>query len=455
MLFGNNDGPDPEFRGAIFAQAKGPNHARLKKIAGAREDRRQGPIEADIIVIGAGAAGLAAADELTRAGRSVLVLEARERVGGRCWTRRMPGLDIPVELGAEFIHGEARVTHALLEQAGLGAVESVREQRTLASGRLQPVNAFAEAQQALRVATGLERDLSFDAFLARQRLPAKTKAFARLMVQGFDAADPKRVSARSIAEEWGGGELGASQPRPQGGYGALLGWLANTVLAAGARLCLGAVVKRIEWRRGRVSVGGEFVGERFTAHAKRAIVTVPLGVLQSGPLRFTQKRAALRKLAAGPVIRVAMRFHRAFWEDQAPGVAFFHAPQAPFPTSWTPLPLRGPLLTAWAGGPKAARLTGSSPRKLVRAALASVESLFGKGPRALLAAACAQDWMHDPFSRGGYSYVLVGGMGAREALGAPLDDTVFFAGEATDSEEPGTVAAALRSGQRAAREALG
>ena len=117
--------------------------------------------------------------------------------------------------------------------------------------------------------------------------------------------------------------------------------------------------------------------------------------------------------------------------------------------------MRAPLLTAWAGGPKAARLTGSSARKLVDAALASVESLFGKGPRALLAGAYVQDWMHDPYSRGAYSYVLVGGMGAHEELAAPLDGTVFFAGEATESEEAGTVAAALRSGVRAGREALG
>ncbi|TMH71323.1 MAG: FAD-dependent oxidoreductase, partial [Betaproteobacteria bacterium] len=117
-------------------------------------------------------------------------------------------------------------------------------------------------------------------------------------------------------------------------------------------------------------------------------------------------------------------------------------------------PLRGPLLTAWAGGPKAARLTGSSARKLVDAALASVESVFGKGVRGHLAAAYAQDWMRDPYSRGGYSYVLVGGKGAREELAAPIDDTIFFAGEATDSEEAGTVAGALRSGIRAAREVL-
>jgi len=114
---------------------------------------------AEVIVIGAGAAGLAAARELTAAGCSVLILEARERVGGRCWTRRMPGLEIPVELGAEFIHGEAKVTHALLEKAGLTAIDAVREQRFLEHGRLRRINAFAEAQRAAKQATGLERDV--------------------------------------------------------------------------------------------------------------------------------------------------------------------------------------------------------------------------------------------------------------------------------------------------------
>lgn len=405
-------------------------------------------------MVGAGAAGLAAARELAAAGRSVLVLEARERVGGRCWTRRMPGLETPVELGAEFIHGAAKLTRALLRKAGLAAVDSVREQRFLEHGRLRRINAFTEAQRAAKQALDLKRDVSVASFLRGLRLPAKTKDFARMMVEGFDAADPRHASMRAIAEEWGGGELGASQPRPQGGYGALLDWLANAGVASGARLRLGAVVTTLRWRAGAVNLGGSFLGERFAARAKRAIVTLPLGVLQHGPLRFPQKRAALAKLASGPVVRVAMRFHEPFWEKRAPGAAFFHSREAPFPTCWTPLPTRAPLLTAWAGGPKAARLTGWSTGKLVEAALASVASIFGQRPRALLAAAYAQDWMHDPFSRGGYSYVLVGGAGAREELAAPLDDTVFFAGEATDSEEPGTVAAALSSGQRAAREAL-
>ena len=409
-----------------------------------------------MIVVGAGAAGLAAANALAHAGRSVLVLEARERVGGRCWTRRMPGLDIPVELGAEFIHGEAAATHALLAEAGIAAVDSTREQRYLERGRLRRMNAFREAQQAVRKVPEFKKDISFTMLLARTRVSRKTETFARMMVQGFDAADPARVSARSIIEEWGeGGSLGASQPRPQGGYGALFDWLAHSVVAQGARLRIDSTVRAVEWKRGNVVVKGD----SFAFRAKHAVVTLPLGVLQFNQVRFSPslkaKRKALGKLASGPVIRVAMRFHTRFWEARAPQIAFFHVPDAPFPTFWTPLPMRAPLLTAWAGGPKAARLTGASKEKLLAAAIHTVEAAFHKEkPREQLDSALVQDWQADPCSRGGYSYVLVGGEGARERLAEPLGDTLFFAGEATDAEEAGTVAGALRSGQRAAREVL-
>lgn len=409
----------------------------------------------DVIVIGAGAAGLAAADALVRAGRSVLVLEARQRVGGRCWTHRMSDLDIPVELGAEFLHGGARETHALLRRAGRRAVPANRVQRSFDGKRLRPRNSFTEAARSVRGAS-LDEDMSFDRFLATRKLPAKTKAFARMMVQGFDAADPARVSAQSIIEEWGeGGSFGAAQPRPEGGYGALMNWLAASLISRKANLQLGAVVREVRWRRGRVEVRGTFQGEPFTARAARVIVTLPLGVLQAGDVRFVPtlaaKRSALDKLASGPVVRVAMRFHEAVWEKRAPGAAFFHDPEAGFPTFWTPLPMRAPLLTAWAGGPKASIMSTMSERTQIAAALGGIRKIFKD---ARLAAAIVRDWQRDPFSRGGYSYVLVGGMGAREVLAAPLGETLHFAGEATDADEAGTVAGALRSGKRAAREIL-
>jgi monoamine oxidase len=385
----------------------------------------------------------------------VLVLEARARIGGRCWTARMPGIDAPVELGAEFMHGEANATRALLARAGIAPVDSVRAGRHHDGRRLRPRDSFAEALRAVRGAT-LAGDMSFERFLAQRKLPQKTKTAARHIVEGFDAADPRRVSARSILEEWGEqGALGERHPRPAGGYGALMDWLARRVLARGGRIQLDSPVRELRWRRGAVIARGSFLGAPFEARAARAVITLPLGVLQSGAVRISpsliQKREALSRLASGPVIRVAMRFHRPVWQRRYPGVAFFQADGTPFSTFWTPLPLRAPLLTAWAGGPRAARMTGRSPRTLIAKALESVHAIF---PDAQLADALVQDWHQDPYARGGYSYVLVNGAGARADLARPIEDTLHFAGEATDTHESGTVAGALRSGLRAAREVL-
>ena len=402
-------------------------------------------VQADVLVIGAGAAGLAASAELARAGRNVLLVEARDRVGGRCHTRRLPGVPVPVELGAEFIHGRPEATMFLLKQAGIAAVDSTRTQLVAFNGKLEPVNIFTQAQRvAKKQVKG--RDTSFRAFLARQRLPKLTRTLATMMVQGFDAADPTRISAREVIAEWGGAGLGASQPRPQGGYGPFLETLANR----GARLQLETVVKHLRWSRRSVEAEGTFRGERWSAWAPRAVITLPIGVLPS--LGIGEKQSALSQLASGPVIRVAMAFREAFWDKEHPGVAFFHSPSAPFPTFWTPLPMHAPLLTAWAGGPKAEKLTGKGPEVLLRAALDSVRSVLGttEEPAAFL----AHDWLADPYARGGYSYVRVGGTGAREELAQPLEETLYFAGEATDVEQSGTVGGALASGLRASKEIL-
>jgi monoamine oxidase len=394
-------------------------------------------VQADVLVIGAGAAGLSAAAELGRAGLAVSVIEARNRIGGRCETHRIPGLPVPVELGAEFIHGRPRATMDLLKRAGVAAVDSTRTQRIALKGKLLGENLFAQAQRvAKRKLAG--PDVSFKRFLESERLPQLTRTLATMMVQGFDAADPRIASAREILEEWRGGGLGSSQPRAWGGYGPLMEFLAG-----GAKVHLGKPVRAMRWKRGSV----ELRGDGWSARAPRAVITVPIGVL---PSLLREKNPALKKLASGPVIRVALAFREAFWEKRHPGVAFFHAPDAPFPTFWTPLPMHAPLLTCWAGGPKAARLTGSSERVLLRKAMESVRRVLGDidEPRTFL----LHDWQADPYARGGYSYVRVGGTGAREELAAPLDETLYFAGEATDTEASGTVGGALASGIRAARE---
>jgi len=399
-------------------------------------------VQADVLIVGAGAAGLAAAAELARAGRSVLIVEARDRIGGRCNTRRLPGIAVPVELGAEFIHGRPQATYALMEKAGVAAVDSTRTQLLASDGRLQPVNMFTHAQTvARRKLKG--RDVSFRAFLARQRLPGLTRTLATMMVQGFDAADPRLASAREILDEWTG--VSAAQPRPNGGYGPLLEFLARQ-----AKVQLQTVVRELRWKRSSVEVRGTFRGARWSAWAQRALITVPIGVL---PSLVKEKREALSKLESGPVIRVAMAFREAFWEKDHAGVAFFHSPAAAFPTFWTPLPMHAPLLTAWAGGPKAARLTGSSEKKLLAQALASVRSVLGNIDEP--SSFAIHDWQADPHARGGYSYVRVGGTGAREELAAPLEETLYFAGEATDTQQSGTVGGALASGLRAAEEILG
>jgi len=424
--------------------------------------KRNERAEAEVIVLGAGAAGLAAAAELAQAGRTVLVLEARERIGGRCWTRREPGLAVPIELGAEFIHGTAEVTRALLRRAGTTSVDSGRLQRFLHRGKLEPVEGFAEAKKAVQQTSMLrKKDVSFAAFLrGRKGLSEKTKAMANLMVEGFDAADPRRASARAIAEEWSGAEMGASQPRPLGGYGPVLGWLAGSLDPALVRLQLQSVVTAIRWTRGAVEVEGRFLERPFRARARQAVVTLPLGILQSGSVRFVphlkEKQKPLRALASGPVVKAAFRFRSAFWEEEHRDVAFFHSPGAAFPTFWAQLPMHSPVLIGWAGGPKARRLAGLETGGVIRRAISGLETIFGReAVESQLQNVLVQDWQKDPYARGAYSYALVNGAGARESLAASLHDTLFFAGEATSTEQAGTVAGALESGMRAARELAG
>jgi monoamine oxidase len=207
-------------------------------------------------------------------------------------------------------------------------------------------------------------------------------------------------------------------------------------------------------------------GEPLTIRARAAVVTFSVGVLQSGAVAFdpplpASTRAALDGLVMGPVIKLALRFRSAWWERVADGRyrdgAFFHRAEGAFPTYWALLPQRAPVLIAWAGGPNADALADVEEAQRVARALDGLRTLFGDeiDPADELEAAFAHDWQRDPYARGAYSYVAVGGTDARAALAAPVDRRLFVAGEAVSTDgEAGTVAGALETGQRAAREAL-
>lgn len=430
-------------------------------------------VDTDVIVIGAGAAGLAAAAELAAAGQSVCIVEARDRVGGRIFTLNEPGLPVPLELGAEFIHGESPAILGWLGRGGAGIVDVARSRWSAEDGGLEPAgDLFDTMKDGLANLSVPEHDLPFSEFLDRAgpALDPRAREFARALVEGFDAADAARVSTLQTLQEWEGSSA-ADAPtfRPVGGYASLLKALLGSIFADQAQLRLNSVVHEVRWQRDAVTVAGIRLGQPFELRARKAVITLPLGVLQrpadtSGAVNFSPalrvKQKALEGLAMGPVFKVMLRFRRAFWETLQQGryrnASFVHSPQTEFPTFWTTLPLRSPVMCAWTAGPNATRLAQLGQDGIVARALDSLMTVFGSIDLGCeLQAARVHDWQADPFAFGAYSYVTVGGAGARELLAAPVEDTLYFAGEATDVEgDAATVGGALKSGKRAAQQIM-
>jgi monoamine oxidase len=430
-------------------------------------------VDADAIVIGAGAAGLAAARKL--AGRSVrvVVLEARDRIGGRVWSRPVGRTATPVELGAEFIHGRGELTMQLLRDAGTAATDAGGGGwRCSEDGELQPEDRdVSSVAGIIEAARGLADDESVDRFLRRFEGDEATREAAtdaRAFVEGFDAADPAIASVRAMRDEWRSG-VDISLARPLGGYRRMFDHLRVTCVAAGVQFCHSTIVRRISWRRGAVAIDAECCGTPQTMDARAVIVTLPIGVLRhrgdDTAVAFTPhlpsaKIEALRSIEMGHAVKVGLWFRTAFWERIRTGryrdAAFFRCERQPFPTYWTELPVRSKLVIAWVGGPRAIALSGVAEADLIERALDGFGALFNQPEfvRKEFEGGLTHDWSGDPFARGAYSYVAVGGGNARAALAAPVDDTLFFAGEATSTDgQGGTVNGALETGERAAAEA--
>jgi monoamine oxidase len=423
------------------------------------------PERTDVAVLGAGVAGLRAARELRRKGFEVIVLEARDRIGGRILTHRDARVPLPIELGAEFLHGETPETDKILREAGAATLDRTGEQWRGGDGQLRPFpDLWTRIERVLgRIDPGKD-DRPFREALAAVRGTRDDRELALRFIEGFHAADPDRVSARSVTEA--GANSGVqSAGRVLSGYDAV-----PACLADGLDIRLGALVTDVEWRRGQVEITVSGGKERITARA--AVVTVPLGVLQAPPgdpgaIRFApdppRVRKALSRLAMGPALRLAFWFSELPWRkvkapegENASHLAFLHTPENAFNVWWSAYPVRAPLAVAWSGGPPAAELARLSPEELRDRALTELARAIGL-PRRRLGSLVVDTWMHDwegdPFSRGAYSYALVGGSEAAQELARPVEGTLFFAGEAADAQgRNGTVEGALTSGLQAAKK---
>jgi monoamine oxidase len=408
----------------------------------------------DVIVIGAGAAGLSAARALSGARKRVCLLEARPRVGGRIHTLHLPDLPLPIELGAEFVHGESDTTFSIIDAAALIAVTLPDDHWWTDRGERTRIDFWEEINKVRAKIGNLRRDVSFAEFLRRRRdLTPRLRELACTFVEGYHASHADRISTQVLrfADEEQEGEN--QQFRIANGQDALIAWLRAGLDPQSCHLFLGTAAKRVQWSANRVDVQTET--QRF--RAKALLVTIPIGVWKAGAIEFApplrEKERALEKLEAGHVVKIAFRFLERFWDN----INFLHSNDRFMPTWWTSAPVRAPVLTGWAGGHAADALLAEGSEAMIDRALDSMAAAW-KTPRkqldALLAGTFTHDWQADPFSRCAYSYAAVGGANAHAALAKPIGKTLFFAGEATSSDQTGTVAGAIESGTRAARELL-
>lgn len=431
--------------------------------------------QVDVIVVGAGVAGLVAASELAEAGFSVVILEARDRIGGRVYTLNDVEQQFPIELGAEFIHGCAPEILDLLQQNDIPFSEVDGDNFCVQNGKLTSCAFFSEVDEILQRMNDEEPDESFASFLQRccPHASNETKEHALGYVAGFNAADPGQVSVHWLFHQMKAEEQieGDRAFRARGGYWSLLDLLQKRAAKAGVRVRTDTVVQRISWRAGNVTVDAVWGRQSVSLRASRALVTVPLGVLQARPsevggIEFSpplpqEKLDSISGMEMGKVMRVVLHFKERFWNQihSSDGrnktlseMSFLFSQDEFFPTWWTSMPERSPVITGWAPWQSAERLrSGSVP--VVTRALQTLGSLLHENSEELeqmLEIAYFHDWQADPFSRGAYSYVKAGAADAPANLSRPVKDTLFFAGEAADvTGNNGTVHGAIASAKRA------
>ena len=423
----------------------------------------------DVLVVGAGIAGLSAALRLAEAGLRVLIIEAQNRTGGRIFTHYCDNL--PIELGAEFVHGRPVELWQVIKRAGLDSYETAGREFWAEGGKLRDSGDTLDQDkqwlEKLKTWTGPDR--SFAEYLADENVPKQSRKRLIQYVEGYNAADQHRIGVAGLgllqsAEDAIEGDRAF---RLSGGYSGILNYFAKRLRLRRATVALGTRAEEIEWRSGRVTIQCRtLANDRLEFSADRAVVALPLGILKSGTVRFIPEPAtafaAVQQLEIGHVCKVVLQFRERFWWHVRDGnlreLGFLFSPSRVPGVWWTQYPRNYACITAWSGGPNANQMARMLSHDTESELIGVLADIFGISPNHLqeiLLRSHTHDWQADPFTRGAYSYVPEGGLPAIQRLAEPVEDTLFFAGEHTASTGHwGTVHGALLSGMRAASQIL-
>lgn len=418
-----------------------------------------------VVIIGAGAAGIAAGAYLHTEGYRVILLEARDRIGGRILTDQTLA-PYPVELGAEFVHGDNVITWDLADEYGLDSREIGDDAELYmftSQGLLSP-DQWAEIDGMNLIDDGeLDRlaeawyeaedeDLSLAELLDENEIdldPDLRKLLNNDMASDY-AADLKDLGVLGFIEQSYEGDDSDYDGQLDGGYTPLL-----EAMSADLDIRLNKIVDYVEWNEDGAIVYTEDGDE---IEADYVVVTLPLGVLQAGDVEFDpplpdDKQEAIDALGAGHVDKIILKFSEPFWEVNFAAIATIQDTQF----WWRPGYGRvneAPILTALVGGDAARRFESMSEEDVIAAALRDLETIFQMtNLRAKLVEGRFINWGGDRFSKMGYSYVPVDAYEYREVLAEPVG-SLYFAGEATHIERAATVHGAIESGWRAADQIM-
>jgi monoamine oxidase len=413
------------------------------------------------VIIGAGAAGIAAGRALTGSGCEVVVLEARNRVGGRIWTDRGL-LGFPLENGAEFVHGVGALTWRYLTESG---IEARSHGDYASSGYEHPERGILSYDELLKEPDfervfDLEKkemplhdpaaaDASLREWMKRLNLDVHAQEFALRFFAHQYLAEPEHIGIADLAHEERVYHQGDDDFYLPAGYDVLLARMAE-----GLDVRLNAAVTEVAWSRGQARVT---TSDRAW-DAERVIVTVPPPLLDG--IRFApdlpeEKRRAAQSLRTGPALKLHLQFTERFWDPRF-NVYFTLGPISMWWVPGTAAERGVHVLTALIGGLQALSLNALPEEGILMRAQQELCRLFGtRAPHRTFVKGASVSWLNDPWARGGYTYVPAGAYGMRQALARPVEDTLYFAGDATvTTTNPSTVHGALESGLRVAREVL-